>query len=160
MARRILAPREEFRSTHLYRPPWRLSEKDVGTWLVQQHGTGWSDQDDHLQGKRVRHVMVGLERVGSTRPDFHHETRKVAVEVKNWPLDRMAMLAGHLRLQMAQRRWGMPAGTQHWMFFDLRGQRVGSLQDLARWIDGTFTSMQIEAEEVWFLLDTRAVRAL
>ncbi|HWA56711.1 MAG TPA: hypothetical protein VG692_05620 [Gemmatimonadales bacterium] len=161
MARPILAPAEEFRSTHLYRPPWRLSERDVGRHLEQTYGGGWNDQDDHLQGVRMaRPVMVGLDRVGSTRPDFYNEARCVAVEVKNWPLDRIATLAGHLRIQMAQRRWSMPAGTTHWMFFDLRGQRVGSLRDLARFLDQTLTSNQIVAEEVWLFLDARAVRAL
>ncbi len=160
MARPILAPAEEFRSTHLYRPPWRLSERDVGRYLVQAYGAGWSDQDDHLQGVRMaRPVMVGLERVGSTRPDFYHEGRRTAVEVKNWPIDRIATLAAHLRLQMAQRRWSMPAGTRHWMFFDLRGQRVGSLQDFSRFLDRTLVEQRIECEEVWLMLDTRNVRA-
>lgn len=161
MARSVLVPKEEFRSIHLYRPPWRRSEQDVGHYLEGQYGAGWSDQDDHLQGVRLpRPVMVGLERVGSTRPDFYNESRKVAVEVKNWPIDRIATLAAHLRIQMAQRRWSMPAGTKHWMFFDLRGQRVGSLKDLARFLDRTLTEQRIECEEVWLMLDTRVVRAL
>ena len=69
-------------------------------------------------------------------------------------------LAGHLRLQMAQRRWGMPAGTSHWMFFDLRGQRVGSLRDLAKFLDKLTVDYQIQCEEVWFVLDSKYVRAL
>jgi hypothetical protein len=160
MARAILAGAESFHSA-FGRPPWQRSETDVGAYLTRTHGSGWEDQVDFLQGSRMKPpVMVGPDKIGSTRPEFYHAGHAVAVEVKNWPLDRVSMYAAHLRLQMAQRRWSVPAGTSHWIFFDLRGQRVGSLRDLARFLDKMMTEYQIECEEVYFMLDTKCVRAL
>ena len=158
--RPILAPPDRFISA-LGRPPWRRSEIDVGTWLVQTHGAGWEDQVDFRTGTRLKPpVMIGPDKLGSTRPEYYHEQLCVAVEVKNWPIDRWSVLAAHLRLQMAQRRWGVPAGTDHWIFFDLRGQPVGSLRELATFLDQLMLDQRIECDEAYFVLDTRVVRAL
>lgn len=158
--RPILAPPERFIST-LGRPPWRRSEIDVGRHLVAMHGAGWEDQVDFRKGERlVPPVMVGPDKIGSTRPEYYHTALCVAVEVKNWPIDRLTLYAGQLRLQMAQRRWSVPTGTDHWIFFDLRGQRVGSLEDLAVFVDKLFADNQIECDEVHFVLDATVVRAL
>lgn len=159
MARAILAGAESFHSA-FGRPPWQRSETDVGAYLTRTHGRGWEDQVDFLQGSRMKPpVMIGPDKIGSTRPEFYHAGLAVAVEVKNWPLDRISMYAAQLRLQMAQRRWSVPAGTCHWIFFDLRGQRVGSLRDLAGFLDKMMTEYRIECEEVYFVLDSKFVRA-
>jgi len=158
--RPILAPAERFISS-LGRPPWRRSEIDVGRYLIQTHGAGWEDQVDFRKGERLKPpVMVGPDKIGSTRPEYYHAAHCVAVEVKNWPIDRLTLYAGHLRLQMAQRRWSVPTGTDHWIFFDLRGQRVGNLSDLAIFVDKLFSDNQIECDEVYFVLDSQVVRAL
>lgn len=158
--RPILAPSQRFVSAY-GRPPWRRSEIDVGRHLVGTYGAGWDDQVDFLKGKRLeRPVMAGPDKIGSTRPEWYHAAHCVAVEVKNWPLDRLTLYAAQLRLQMAQRRWSVPAGTDHWIFFDLRGQRVGSLVDLAMFIDKLLSDNQIECDEVYFVLDDEVVRAI
>jgi hypothetical protein len=151
MPRQILAPDQRFDSAFT-RPPWRRSELDVGRHL----GAGWDDQVDFLQG---RPLLVGADKIGSTRPEYYHAGLNIAVEVKNWPLDRLATFAGYLRRQMAQRRWSAPAGAKHWIFFDLRGQRVGSLAGLATFLDQLLRDNWIEIDAAYFLLDRSVVQA-
>jgi hypothetical protein len=127
------------------RPMPKFSEEVTTDKSLKTHfpASDWEHQPVFLKGKRVGRVK-GRNPLLSTEPDWYSESLNTAVEVKN--KDFVARLQSvnwkEIDMQLEQRIHSMPAGTKNWIFFDIRKQPVGVIEQISsklssKW-DGVF----------------------